>query len=102
MASRLKYTGRARTLAFDGKVYAQPDVYAKDPSAFTGSLENPIPISQELAQRLVDRSNLHSFEYVESGEDMLDALTAPGDKTADKLGVDADALTKADVTKDKK
>lgn len=95
MPGRLKYTGRARTITLrDGRVYAQPEVYRKDPSAFSGSFDDPIPISEELAQTLVDRSNLHSFEYVDSKEDMLDKLTSPADKHAELLGTDADAPTK--------
>ena len=74
----LQYTGRARTLSFHGKVYAKKELYDKNPSAFSGSLDKPIPgMTKELALSMVERSNLHSFEDVSSGEDLLEQSTAP-------------------------
>lgn len=71
-----KYTGRARTLQYAGKVYAEPDTYAKNPKAFDGSFDKPIPgMTREVAMHLASQSNLHSFE--ENGDDLLEKETAP-------------------------
>lgn len=71
-----KYTGRARTLQYNNKIYAEPETYAKNPRAFDGSFDKPIPgMSRELAMHLASQSNMHSFE--EDGEDILEVATAP-------------------------
>lgn len=86
----LKYTGRARTLNIHGKIYAQKDLYDKNPKAFSGSLEKPIPgMTNELALHLVEQSNLHSFEDVGSGEDLLERSTVP---VAENIPVDVPVL----------
>lgn len=73
----LKYTGNAATFNFEGKLYARPDVYAKNPTMYDASYDSPIiGLSRERAARMSASSNLHSFED-EKGVDVLESVTEP-------------------------
>ena len=92
-----KYTGRANTLNFKGKIYTTPDNYAAHPGLYDGSFDKPIPgMTQEIAVGLASRSNLHSFETTE-GEDLLDRVTTPTIE-----GVDASVVRPEDLKKEAK
>lgn len=87
----LKYTGSVDVLLVGDKRYAQPALYAKNPAAYNGSFDKPIPgLSKETALNLIEHSSLHSFEDVASGEDMLDMATAPA-QTPAEVAVASDA-----------
>lgn len=66
MAKGLKYTGRAVSFRLPGsdKEYKHGDI---------------VPISQRDALHMIDYSDLHSFELVDTGEDLLETKTAPQD-----------------------
>lgn len=72
----LKYTGRAVRLTIEDKVYTTAEEYKKNPKAYAGSFDKPIPIDVETATKLVNASKMHSFE-TEKGEDLEEKLTAP-------------------------
>lgn len=59
-----KYTGRASEFRIPGdeKVYKPGDI---------------IPISREDALHMSEQSNLHSFEIVKSGDDLMENATKP-------------------------
>ena len=59
-----RYTGQASEFRLPGdpKVYKNGDI---------------VPISKADALHMSQYSHLHSFEIVNSGEDLMDAVTAP-------------------------
>lgn len=90
-----KYTGRARTFNFHGKLYAHPDLYRKHPHFYDASYDSPITgMTREFAEKMAANSNLHSFEDTSSGGDVLEQATAPianvpdGDLSTVKLDSD--------------
>lgn len=88
----LKYTGRARTFNFEGKIYAHPDIY--DPKFHHASYDSPITgLTPERALRYTD-SNLHSFEDTRTGNDLLDQTTLPDVPDNDISTVKPEALKK--------
>lgn len=74
----LKYTGNAATFNFEGTLYARKDVYDKAPHLYDHSYDTPIKgLSKERAAKMAATSNMHHFEDVTSGEDVLEAITSP-------------------------
>lgn len=66
----LRYTGRATTFEYGGKIYR------KNPGTGEGDLSKPIPgLSREVALHMIECSTLHSFE--EAGADLEEKVTAP-------------------------
>lgn len=73
-----KYTGNADTFTFRGKIYAKPDIYAKNPKAYDGSYDDPIPgITEQFAANMSAQSNLHSFIDTKDNQVVLEKVTAP-------------------------
>lgn len=72
----LKYTGQAKQLIIGDKMYVDAETYKANPKAYAGSFDSPIPISQEDAIRLINSSNLHTFETAK-GDDLEEKITAP-------------------------
>lgn len=74
----LKYVGRARTFNFEGVLYAHPDEYRRHPDFYDHSYDTPIKgLSKERALRMAAESNLHQFEEVSTGENILEQATTP-------------------------
>lgn len=79
-----KYTGRARTFNFGGRLYAHPDEYRKNPKAFDASYDSPITgMTKEVAERMVNQSNLHSFTDTSTGNDLFEQITDPNAGVSD-------------------
>lgn len=74
--ARFTYTGRADALEFNGKLYGKPALARKNPDMYDGDFDSPIPgMDENTARRLVNRSNLHSFDV--DNADLMEQLTRP-------------------------
>lgn len=90
----LKYTGRANTFNFHGKIYTTPENYRKHPHLYDASYDSPITgLSKDQALKMASMSTLHSFE--EDGSDLLEKETIPT-----IAGVDTSILDPDDVKKE--
>lgn len=70
----LKYTGQTDVLSVNGKLYAKPKLVEKNPKAYDGSFDKPIPgMTRANALHLIENSSLHSFD--EDGQDLLEKVT---------------------------
>lgn len=78
----LRYSGRASMLNINGKTYVPIEVYRKSPSSYDGNFES-VQISRPEAEHLMAQSNLHMFEDIKTGANVLDEATKP---SAEKAG----------------
>jgi hypothetical protein len=86
------YTGRANTFNYHGKIYANPETYARNPKAYDASYDKPITgMTREKALDLAQGSNMHSFR--EGDEDVLEAATSPLSGVVDHTTVKPESLT---------
>lgn len=70
-----KYTGRADTFTFNGRTYAKPELYERNPKAYYASYDsNIVGMTEHIALHLINHSNMHDFE--QNGEDLLEKVTA--------------------------